>query len=63
MDRAKTEAYEREMKGRKENQIDTKPDIIIIYVPSRRKRMLRSIQWHSGIFFPPPQSSIWAARK
>jgi len=43
IDRAKTEAYEREMKERKENQIDTKPNIIIMHAPSRRKRMLRSI--------------------
>jgi hypothetical protein len=43
IDRAKTEAYEREMKERKENQMDTKLDIIIMHAPSRKKRMLRSI--------------------
>jgi len=43
IDKAKTEAYEREMKEKKENQIYPKPDIIIMHAPSRRKRMLRSI--------------------
>jgi hypothetical protein len=34
----KTEAYEREMKGKKENQTNTKSNIIIIHVPPEKKK-------------------------
>jgi hypothetical protein len=47
----KTEAYEREMKGKKENQTNTKSNIIIIYVPSKKKE---KAQTH-----PMPQQNIF----
>jgi hypothetical protein len=37
MGSAKTEAYEREMKGKKENQTGTKSNIIIIHVLPRKE--------------------------
>jgi hypothetical protein len=50
----KTEAYGREVKGKKENQTNTKSNIIIIYVPPKKKE---KAQTHpipqQNIFFPP----------